>query len=398
MSDSRRITRLRAQRAMRMVRLDRLLLGQENGIPAERWSRMVSNPLRPSTPLSQSPHVKILEAYLRSGDSLFSSDRLSTTEYYRNALESIDICGHYFDARSEADIPRAVRRFIGMFKGDGQLNQPRQSGQTVPGDPVRVRRIMHSDHYQIIDGHHRLAVAYVKGETEALVLPEGQPVLTPLQSLLLEVLWLKGRRELYQPVDAPELKAGWVLVRKCSDRLAKMTHFLTSRGGTGSSRTYLDIASSYGWFVAELAKLGFDAYGVERDPIAASVGHIVYGLQQNRIYRSDCVRFLQQHHGRFDVTSCFSLLHHFAMGNGSVSAEELIRLIDRVTGEVLFLDTGQNHERWHRKRLPEWDVEYIEAWLRKHTSFRNISRLGVDEDAVIPFQENYSRMLFACTR
>ena len=60
--------------------------------------------------------------------------------------------------------------------------------------------------------------------------------------------------------------------------------------------------------------------------------------------------------------------------------------------------TGQNHEAWCSKSLPEWNADYIEEWLKHNTSFRSIHRLGVDEDSVPPFEKNYSRMLFACLR
>jgi hypothetical protein len=394
-----RLARRQRQVRMGVVQIDRLLMGQENGIPAERWARIVGNLLRPSTLLSKSCHVKLLEEYLREGDTVFEPEHISQTAYYRNALESIDIVGRYFGAKSEDQIVQVARRFVDTFRGIDQTGCSRQYGQSSPDDPIRVRPIAHSDHYQIIDGHHRLAIAYVRGEQKALVQLEGEPVLTPLQSLLLDVLWLNGRRELYQPVDAPELRASWVLVRKCSDRLTKMSDFLKDQGlVSGTPATYLDIASSYGWFVSEMGKLGYDAYGVERDPIAASIGTVAYDLPLGRIFRSDCVRFLRQHQGKFDVISCFSLLHHFVMGNGSVPPEEFIRLVDQVTGKVLFLDTGQKHEKWYENSLPEWDANFIDDWLRKHTSFRRIHRLGIDEDAVPPFQENYARMLFACTR
>lgn len=388
-----------ANQSMCRVRLDRILLGDENGIPAATYARMVGDLLRPSTPVSESPHAKLLQQYVEMGEKVFEHDVLSKTTYYQNALLSIDIFGRYFDAKSEPEIVNVARRFVDTFRGASQSHLPMQFGQSMPEDPIRVRPIEHSDCYQVIDGHHRLAMAYVRGEREVMALPQPPAVLTPLQSLLLEVLWLKGRRELYQPVNSPELEQGWTLVRKCSDRLTKMHAFLQEQKLVPPAlTTYLDIGSSYGWFVAEMGKLGFDAYGLERDPIAASVGLSTYGVRPEQVFRSDCVRFLQKHEATFDVTSCFSVLHHFAMGNGSVQAEELIRLIDRVTGRVLFFDTGENHEAWHKELLPEWDADFIENWLKRNTSFRRIYRLGVDEDAVPPFQENYGRMLFACVK
>ena len=60
----------------------------------------------------------------------------------------------------------------------------------------------------------------VKGAYTAPVTVKWLPVQTPLQELLSRMSWIGGTRELYQPVDAPELER-WTLVRKCTDRLAK---------------------------------------------------------------------------------------------------------------------------------------------------------------------------------
>lgn len=262
-----------------------------------------------------------------------------------------------------------------------------------------VRPIKHSDCYQIIDGHHRAALAHMRKQRDIQVLVMSDPVLTPLQSLLLDVLWTAGQCKLYQPIKSPELEREWVSVRRCDDRLAKMRRFLEENNlMPPATRTYLDLGASYGWFVAQMGRLGFAAQGVERDPFATSVGKLVYGLNESNFHRSDCTRFLKNESGTYDVVSCFSVLHHYALGRGDVSAEEFIRLIDKITGRVLFMDTGQSHEAWFKDSLGEWDADFIEAWLRKHTSFQTIVRLGIDEDAVAPYQDNYGRMMFACLR
>ena len=98
------------------------------------------------------------------------------------------------------------------------------------------------------------------------------------------------------------------------------------------------------------------------------------------------------------MVSCFSLLHHFVLGRGSASAEELAGLLDATTAKVLFLDTGQEHEEWFRTTLAGWSAGHVERWLAANTTFREIVRLGPDEDAVGRYAGNYGRMLFACVR
>ena len=73
-------------------------------------------------------------------------------------------------------------------------------------------------------------------------------------------------------------------------------------------------------------------------------------------------------------------------------------MIDRATRTVLFFDMGEGHKAWFRNRLSGWDPDYIEQWLRKNTSFTQIYRLGVDQDNVSPFEDNYGHTLFACMR
>ena len=74
-------------------------------------------------------------------------------------------------------------------------------------------------------------------------------------------------RRLYQPIDAPELERDWVTVRRCTDRLVAVDQ-VTARLGYRARHVvaYLDVASCYGWFVAEMRDRGFDAFGIERDP------------------------------------------------------------------------------------------------------------------------------------
>lgn len=381
----------------RDVPISHFLMGDENGIPASTWARIVEETLRPSIRVVDGPQTELLTKYQQIGDKVFEPEVFSQLQYFKNAQQSIDIIGFYFEAKQECDIVSVARRVIDTFQGHS--NHAWQRGQSSSQDPIRVRPIRFSSFYQVIDGHHRLAMAHARGERIAKVVVSDDAVLTPLQDLLLTVLWLNRRKELYQPIDSPELAESWTLVRKCSDRFEKIHGFLQAKGWLPPNlATYVDLGSSYGWFVHQMWKLGFDSHGVERDPIAASVGPIVYQTPKDCIIRSDITRFLRETSERFDVVSFFSVLHHFAMGAGHMSAEEVIKLADKLTGRILFFDTGQAHEIWHREKLPDWTADFVEQWLREHTTFRVIEKLGPDEDAVPPFAQSYGRMLFACYR
>ncbi|MFY9854958.1 MAG: polysaccharide biosynthesis C-terminal domain-containing protein [Terracidiphilus sp.] len=381
------------------IRVDACLRGGDNGVPAATFARMIGDIRRASLPVSDWPHVKLLRQYDSIGDAIWDPETFKDTEYFRNAALNIEIFGNYHSALAPEQIEWGARRFVCAYSGKGDM-LPLQEGENFkryPFEHIAVHPVKDSTCYQVHEGHHRLAIAHMKGLREVPGLILKPSVTTPVQDLLLEVLWLKGRRELYQPIDSPEV-AQWILVRRCSDRLAKMKEFLNAEGlMPPASRSYMDIACSYGWFVSQMSKLGFQAEGVDRDPIALSVGKIMYELSPEQIHRSDAVTFLRALNDKYDVTSCFSLAHHYILNHMNTSAEDLLHLIDSATRHVMFFDMGQSHE-YAADKLKGWDADHIHRWLEANTTFTRIVRLGPDEDAVPPNQHNFGRMLFACAR
>jgi hypothetical protein len=250
----------------------------------------------------------------------------------------------------------------------------------------------------LIDGHHRAAHAHARGLSTLSVVIHGASVFTPLQTMLANVLWVQPRHELYQPVTSPEIDT-WTLVRRCTDRFARVIQFLREHGYLAlAAKTSLDVGSGFGWFVSEMGRERFEAHGIEQDPTAVAVGKLVYPLNRCQLHIGDATYFLTRCGRQFDVVSCLSLLHHFVLGRCALTAEQFIHLIDQATRSVLFLETGQGHEEWFRHSLREWSPDYIEAWLRRHSSFRKIFRLEIDADNVGHYRNNFGRTLFACLR
>lgn len=389
-----------------VVSLDRLLCGGEHGIPAAQYARHTGDLLRPSTPLSGSPHVQFLRQYMKLGDDIFSPEIFYSTAYYRNALQCLDVVGQYFTCIREDQIERIARRFAERFSSNQPLSDVERSSHVLHhgshfsrfGSPVLVHPIKFSRCYEIVDGHHRLAIAYVRGQSQSRVRVLDPAVVTPLQQLLLDHLWVQGRRELYQPIDSPELRDDWVLVRRCTDRFDLMRSFLERRELLPPHcKMYLDVGCNYGWFVKAFEQLGFDARGVELDWSACEIGRLVYGLR-DKITRGEAVRYLRNTSGSWDVISCFSLIHHFVMGRGTVSADELLRMLDQKTRAVLFFDMGQCHEEWFRTTLAGWNAHRIQEWVKDNSSFKRVYQLGRDQDDRPPYEQNYGRTLFACMR
>jgi hypothetical protein len=374
-----------------------MLLGSQAGLDAARVADLVGDPLWPSTRVVDGPHVALLRLADERGDKL-SDDDILTSAYGRMALKFADGRGSYFGATDGAGVLALGRDFIARHRGDRPASGPATAYRSTGGDPILVAPVRWSECYQVLDGHHRLALAIARGGQYVEVTTKRFAMTTPLQDLLNQMSWLDGNRELYQPVDAPELRQSWATVRRCTDRRDKMLAFLGERGLlTPATTTYLDVASCYGWFVNEMRTAGYAAHGIERDPLAPQLGQAVYDLPPELIRVGDAEQLLLDQ-PTTDVVSCFSLLHHFALGRASVGPGELVRLLDSVTGRVLFFDTGEGHEAWFRESLAEWDADYIANFLREHGSFDEIVDLGPDVDAIPPYEHNYARHLFACVR
>jgi hypothetical protein len=376
-----------------VVPIDRLLLGGQNQVSGTDFATGTGDLQGPSRRVLDGPHADLLR---RSAREPLTDDEILATPYARMARDTIVAAGQYFAATDDAGIVAVARRFLDGVER-GAVSVARMPHQTRSGEPIRVAPIRGSDCFQVVDGHHRIAALAVAGVQVVQVRLRRVSVTTPLQDLLEQMSWTGGERELYQPVESPELEAGWVGVRRCVDRLDAIEQHLAGLGlpaGAG----YLDVASCYGWFVDRFARLGFDSHGVERDPRAPLIGSLAYGLDPARIAVSDAEPYLAGATRTWDVVSCFSLLHHFALGRASIGADELLRLLDRVTGRVLYLDTGQAHEAWFRDSLPEWDTDYVRAFLARNTTFDRIIDLGPDHDAVPPYEHNYGRHLFAAVR
>jgi hypothetical protein len=380
------------------VPIERLLLGDQGSLTASRFAQQSGRLLHPSTRLVDSPYTEFLREYDSHGDTILSEPLFRIASYYRFIAECFRVAGAFGVIKRKEEIPIVARRFLDDYVAAKQRTQNAAALDRAHLAPIELRPIAHSDCTQIIDGHHRAAIAWQCGLLEIPAYVVRSAVLTPLQAVLLDGMWLRGRPELYQPVDAPELQKEWLLYRKCNDRLAKMKSFLRELGLLSSGRlSYLDLGSAYGWFVKRMSELGFEAWGVDRDLPAIFVGVMAYGLEPAQLFAEDIVEFLRQ--GRqYDVVSCLSVLHVYVLGTHNASAEEVVHLLGQTTRGVLFVDTGGAHENWHEGKLAEWTDDYIEELLRRHGSFRQVHRLGRDEDGVGPFEGSYNRTLFACVR
>ncbi len=383
----------------RSVPVDRLLLGADVARDARAYAEATGDWLRTSTRLLDGPHVALLKSADAAGGDL-PDHALRASPYVQQGLRCIKAFGRYHEAVDEAGMLALARELIAVHRGGKPTVAPDAPGRSRPGSLPVVRKIAGSDCFQIHDGHHRLALLAARGETAVRVYVKSRPAHTSAQTLILDVESTRHRPALYQPVELPEMGRGWPLRRKCTDRLEMMRDFLKQRNilGAGPQLTSLDVACNYGWFVSQFRAMGIRAHGVEIDPAALRIGKLLYANTDADVTCGDAVEFLRKAPVPFDIVTCFSLAHHFVLGRGPCSAEELLRLLDKATARVMFFDTGQGHERWFREKLAGWDEAKVQSWLREYSTFREIVKLGVDTDNVGVTAENYRRTLFALVR
>jgi SAM-dependent methyltransferase len=342
--------------------------------------------------------VQFLRQIEKDTTLLGNTEFLKTTSYFRMARACLKETGAYFAAKTEESIPQEMRDYFSLYEKyapDFQEPTPPPEGHSPPATYPVLRRIRNSDCYEVVDGHHRLAIQIVQGKKEAAAVVLGK-TRTYLQEALLKVNQIHGV-ELYQPVPFPEV-ASWRLVRQCQDRFSMMHTFLEERNLFAPGDRSLDCGCSYGWFVAQFQKLGYQAFGLDRDPKATRIGEMCYGLKEKNFLTEKLEAFLRQDGEPYEVVLFLSLLHHFARGHEPGSPEEVLKQVARRTGKVLFLDTGQGHEGWFSRELPEWDPEFIQKFLIQHGEFSEVTPLGVDADNVESFHNQYRRTLFACLR
>jgi hypothetical protein len=388
---------------IREIDLKRTLVGGEAVYDPVSWAERTGDWERVSTPLPNSKYVQFLAQYRTLGEKVLDQKNFEQTGYFKNALRCVEVWGDYFGQRTHDGIRAQARSFITLYerikKGDGSVvNFPSAKDHALPGWPPRVRETLTTNTFQIVDGHHRLAIAWILGDrkAKATVLRPASP--SGLQSLVLKVNQTQGRRELYQPIDRLEFDQSWGLVRRCHDRFTMMLKFLNSCGYELSKLSVVDLACSYGWFVNEFSKRGCDATGIEADPTPLNIGRIAYGLRADQLVQRDFRTFLRGCGRTFDVVLLLSVLHYYPLKRASGIPEEVLREVDAITGSVLFFDTGQSHEEWWRQSLSQWNDKFIIDFIKDHTSFTRVIPLGRDSDNVGPYRTNYGRTLFACYR
>ena len=355
----------------------------EEGVYRRAWDEIADDAPKMGTSLGESPHIRLLELYARQGEGLFAPGNLERTEYFRLAGEWAEMDGvHRPELKAEA-IRAQARAFVTLYdrlrRGDRrEVQHFRESqGHSRPGALPTVQQTLTPGIYQIVDGHHRLAIAWVLGQQRArvTVLP---PMPTELQRLVLDVDGNNGQRKLRQPIDRPEFDRSWRVEQPCGDYLAWMLDFLDGRMSLEQTPSMLDLGCSYGWLVERFSAYGFHALGVEPDPAALKIGRIAYGLRTAQLVQSTPADFVFGCKRTFDVVVVSGGLRALAEHSGAWGLEQFLKAVDSVTRRCLFLDLTQLDSHWWRHACPEWTRDTVARFMKERTSFTEVTLLGTE--------------------
>src|ERR1019366_851286 len=200
-----------------------LLVGAQGGHDAIAFAESLGELCLGSTTMEDSPHTRLLrDAAEHSG--LLTDAQIRGSEYWAFAHYVADIDGAWFGARDEEEFLEVTRNFISWTLE--RAPRVTSSAGSPFDDHILVARIAGSSMMQVIDGHHRVAAAIVRGETSLQVNRTWLSSVTPLQSCLHELNALRRRADsLSQPLPAPDV-AHWTVTSDCTSRLLRMLQFL----------------------------------------------------------------------------------------------------------------------------------------------------------------------------
>lgn len=380
------------------VEIEKILVGQQSGTPLDDWVELTNEFNRVSMSLVDSPYVNFLKAVDCDETILNDYNRLSVTSYYKMSEIVINEHGNYFGAKNSEELEIVMNDYYKFYKnyisnnnGDGHEFYS-QDCHSKTDEPIMLNKIKQSDCYEVVDGHHRLAIKYLKGEKKirALIVNEKHSY---LQKIILAGRQTHGDCELYQPINRNEVK-NWRVVRKCSDRFQLIDNFLKQNFLYNQLESLVDISCSYGWFANEFKKKGFKVLGVDNDQKVLKIGKIVFGLEDEELFREDAYDFLLTNEKKYDVVLFLSIFHHYAIKKEKGEISVILKKLDKMTNKILIFDTGQSHEKWFSEKLTDWNDDYIIKLVKRHTNFKEFIKLGVDTDNVGLYKDQYRRSLF----
>jgi hypothetical protein len=355
-----------------------LLLGAQGGHDAVAFSEAIGSLALGSRQMDASPHVDLLRSAVKAQRDL-TDDEIRDSEYWAFAHSVSEMDGSWFGANTEVEFLEVTRNFI-EWALDRAPRKTRAAG-TPFDDKILVAAISDGPLFQIIDGHHRVAASIVRGNASLRVHRTWLRSVTPLQRRLLELNSAQHHaKALRQPVPAKEVETGWVVTANCADRFVRMMRFLERESSARTPEpTFIDVGSSYGWFLGEMKQFGYAVQGIVADRAFVDISTSYFGLGTEEIIVGDLTESVEQLNGASDVVSCFELLNVFDGGRGRDETARLIKAIDRIVDRVLVVDCDEDPGRASTP-ITDSTGTSLTRLILDNTSFREVVDLGENRD------------------
>lgn len=368
------------------IEIEKVLVGDIHGISSYDWYELTGDYSRLEEKITDSAYFELFDA-IENGK--LTKNSIKDYRYFKLGNLCIDKFGEYCGCKNEEELTNFL---LGL---KNHLTEYKKNKTSVGNLFVLVRQIKDSDLYEVIDGHHRVAMDAVLGRSSLHAYVIGE-AFSGIQKKLLKVN-MTNSKELYQPVEKATVER-WPTIRNCQDRFGMIETFLKKAESKLENLKLIDIACSYGFFVKAFSGLEIKTKGLEIDKNSIEIGKISYGLSEKDYIQQPLQEYLKKTDDQFDIVCFFSILHHFGLkkdfGGGGVNLQELVKMVDKITKKYLFLDSGQNHEYWFKDTLSNWDDEFIVKLIMENSSFTSFEKLGTDNDNVGKYFGNYNRSLF----
>jgi len=364
------VIRNKWQKLKRFVSLNRieevplscLLIGQQRGISIGKWVENTGEYSRVSTLLIDSPYTDFLRQVDSDQSILQDNDRLKNTPYYLMAEVCLQYTGNFMGKSMEQDILQWMREFYAFYTSLRSGTSYRSEvflddGHSGAEEPVQAFKIRDSEYYEIIDGHHRCAIACMSGRETIPVEIAGE-MHSYLQSLIIKSTGSPGQ-PMPQPVDAPEVK-DWPVREDCRKWVAQKLRFLNDHSLPAPGDTYLEIPCSYGYSLRFFKQQGLRVFGVDPDKNGLQIAKSVHGIEEDECRRENTLAYLDGPAGKFSIVSFNSVI-----APADESTPVLLKKLDGITERVLFLrydvPATAGRDAWEEK---------IRNLIREQTAFR----------------------------
>lgn len=378
--------RLASLNKIEEVPLSLLLIGQQCGIPLGQWVKNTKEYSRVSQLLGDSPYVEFLREVDRDRSILQDSGRMKKTAYYAMARVCMQYTGNFMGKKGESAIIDWMREYYAFYSSLQTGTSYRSDvflddGHSGAEEPVQVSKVRDSEYYEIIDGHHRCAIAFMCGKTTIAAEIAGTAY-SYLQGLIIKSTGSPGRA-MMQPVDAPELKH-WPVRKDFRNIFAQKLRFLRENSLPVTGDTCLDIPCGYGYFLKLFKQHGLSVFGVDPDDNVLQIARSIHGITEEECYRQNTFDFLGNTDKFFTVVSLNSPLDPSAE-----ATPDILKNLSRITDRVLFIqcETSGIDARNDSQEL-------IGNLIAEHAAFGKTIFLEHGIIACVRYERNKARLSF----